>query len=79
MAARETIRQLLALAHSMTFEPERVTALERARVLFNKHRVTDLRLRWELLTALGRHDDAGPEPGRSHATTTATGARSTPT
>lgn len=79
MVARETIRQLLALARSTTFEPERATALERARVLFNKHRVADAHLRWELLTALGRHDEAGPEPVRPHAATTAAGARGAPT
>ncbi len=67
MTVVEKIRQLLALAASTTFAGERDSALTKARLLFNKHRVADARLRWELLTALGK--DAGPEPSRPEAAT----------
>ncbi len=62
MTVVEKIRQLLALAASTTFAGERDSALTKARLLFNKHKVADALLRWELLTALGQ--DAGPEPSR---------------
>jgi len=62
MTVVEKIRQLLALAASTTFAGERDSALTKARLLFNKHKVADARVRWELLTALGQ--DAGPEPSR---------------
>jgi len=62
MTTQEKIRQLLALARSTTFEGERTNALELARMLFNKHRIADVRLRREVLTALGRVTEAGPEP-----------------
>jgi hypothetical protein len=58
--ASEKVRQLLALARSTPFAPERESAVQTARTLFNKYRLTDAHLRWELLTALGHN--AGPEP-----------------
>jgi hypothetical protein len=58
--ASEKVRQLLALARSTPFAPERESAVQLARTLFNKYRLTDAHLRWELLSALGQ--DAGPEP-----------------
>lgn len=60
MKASEKVRQLLALARSTSFAPERESAVRLARTLFNKYRLNDAHLRWELLTALGH--DAGPEP-----------------
>ncbi len=65
MTVVEKIRQLLALAVSTTFAGERDSALAKARLLFNKHKVADAFVRWELLTALGQ--DAGPEPSRPGA------------
>ncbi len=65
MTVVEKIRQLLALAASTTFAGERDSALAKAHLLFNKHKVANAHLRWELLTALGQ--DAGPEPSRSGA------------
>jgi len=40
-----------------------------ARTLFNKYRLTDARLRWDLLSALGL--EAGPEPARPQASSSA--------
>ncbi len=68
MTVVEKIRQLLALAASTTFAGERDSALTKARLLFNKHKVADALVRWELLTALGQ--DAGPEPSRPGAART---------
>ncbi len=65
MTAREKVAQLLALARSTPFAREGETSARLARTLFNKHRIADARLRWELLTALGL--EAGPEPTRPQA------------
>ena len=65
MTAREKVAQLLALARSTPFAGERETAVRLARTLFNKHRIADARLRWELLTALRL--EAGPEPAPSQS------------
>jgi len=59
------VAQLLTLARSTPFVGERESAVRLARALFNKHRLTDAHLRWELLSALGL--DAGPEPARARA------------
>jgi hypothetical protein len=58
--ASEKVRQLLALARSTPFAPERESTVRLARTLFNTYRLTDAHLRWELVTALGQN--AGPEP-----------------
>lgn len=60
MKASDKVRQLLALARSTPFAPERESAMHTAHTIFNKYRLTDVHLRWELVTALGQ--DAGPEP-----------------
>ena len=60
MTPAEKVAQLLALARSTLFASERETAVGLARTLFNKYRLTDARLRWDLLRALGL--EAGPEP-----------------
>ncbi len=46
MTVVEKIRQLLALAASTTFAGERDSALTKARLLFNKHKVADALVRW---------------------------------
>ncbi len=65
MTPDEKVAHLLALARSTPFTSERETAIGLARPLFNKYRLTDARLRWDLLRALGL--EAGPEPARSRA------------
>jgi len=65
MTPAEKVAQLLALARSTPFAGERETAVSLARKLFNKYRLTDARLRWDLLRALGL--EAGPEPARPQA------------
>ena len=65
MTPAEKVAQLLALARSTPFASERETAVGLARTLFNKYRLTDERLRWDLLRALGL--EAGPEPARPQA------------
>jgi hypothetical protein len=42
--ASEKVRQLLALARSTPFAPERESAVRLARTLFNKYRLTDAHL-----------------------------------
>ncbi len=69
MTPAEKVAQLLALARSTSFASERETAVGLARTLFNKYRLTDARLRWDLLSALGL--EAGPEPARSQASSSA--------
>ncbi len=70
MTPAEKVAQLLALARSTSFASERETAVGLARTLFNKYRLTDARLRWDLLSALGL--EAGPEPARPQASTAGT-------
>jgi len=65
MTPCEKVAQLLALARSTPCVGERESAVRLARTLFNKHRLTDTHLRWELLTALGL--EAGAEPARARA------------
>ena len=65
MTPAEKVAQLFALARSTPFASERETAVSLARTLFNKYRLTDARLRWDLLRALGL--EAGPEPARPQA------------
>ena len=65
MTPDEKVAQLLALARSTPFASERETAVSLARTLFNKYRLTDARLRWDLLRALGL--EADPEPARPQA------------
>jgi len=65
MTPDEKVAQLLALARSTPFTSERETAVGLVRTLFNKYRLTDRRLRWDLLRALGL--EAGPEPARPQA------------
>jgi len=65
MTPCEKVAQLLALARSTSFAGERESAVRLARTLFNKHRLTDAHLRWELLRALGL--EAGAEPARARA------------
>jgi len=69
MTPAAKVAQLLALARSTPFGSERETAVGLARTLFNKYRLTDARLRWDLLKALGL--EAGPEPARSQASSSA--------
>ncbi len=69
MTPDEKVAQLLALARSTSFASERETAVSLARTLFNKYRLTDARLRWDLLSALGL--EAGPEPARPQASSSA--------
>ncbi len=69
MTPDEKVAQLLALARSTPFTSERETAVGLARTLFNKYRLTDARLRWDLLRALGL--EAGPEPARPQASSSA--------
>jgi len=69
MTPAEKVAQLLALARSTPFASERETAVGLARTLFNKYRLTDARLRWDLLKALGL--EAGPEPARPQASSSA--------
>ncbi len=69
MTPDEKVAQLLALASSTSFASERETAVSLARTLFNKYRLTDRRLRWDLLSALGL--EAGPEPARPRASSSA--------
>jgi len=69
MTPAEKVAQLLALARSTSFASERETAVSLARTLFNKYRLTDPRLRWDLLSALGL--EAGPEPARPQASSSA--------
>ncbi len=45
MTPHEKVAQLLALARSTPFAGERETAVRLARILFNKHRLTDAHLR----------------------------------
>jgi len=63
------VAHLLALARSTPFASERETAVGLARTLFNKYRLTDARLRWDLLRALDL--EAGPEPARPQASSSA--------
>jgi len=65
MTPDEKVAQFLALARSTPFTSERETAVSLARKLFNKYRLSDARLRWDLLRALGL--EAGPEPARPQA------------
>jgi len=60
MIPDEKVAQLLALAPPTPVASERETAVGLARKLFNTYRLTDARLRWDLLHALGLA--AGPEP-----------------
>jgi len=69
MTPDEKVAHLLALASSTSFAPERETAVGLARTLFNQYRLTDARLRWDLLRALGL--EAGPEPARPQASSSA--------
>ncbi len=69
MTPDEKVAHLLALARSTSFTSERETAVSLARKLFNKYRLTDARLRWDLLRALGL--EAGPEPARPQASSSA--------
>jgi len=69
MTPAEKVAQLLALARSTPFASERETAVGLARTLFNTYRLTDARLRWDLLSALGL--EAGPEPARPQASSSA--------
>jgi len=69
MTPAEKVAQLLVLARSTSFASERETAVSLARTLFNKYRLTDARLRWDLLKALGL--EAGPEPARPQASSSA--------
>jgi len=69
MRPAEKVAQLLALARSTSFASERETAVGLARTLFNTYRLTDARLRWDLLRALGL--EAGPEPARPQASSSA--------
>jgi len=69
MTPCEKVAQLLTLARSTPFVGERESAVRLARTLFNKHRLTDAHLRWELLSALGL--EAGPEPARPQASSSA--------
>jgi len=69
MTPAEKVAQLLALARSTPFASERETAVGLARTLFNKYRLTDRCLRWDLLKALGL--EAGPEPARPQASSSA--------
>jgi len=69
MTPAEKVAQLLALARSTPFASERETTVGLARKLFNKYRLTDERLRWDLLRALGL--EAGPEPARPQASSSA--------
>ncbi len=69
MTPAEKVAQLLALARSTPFPSERETAVGLARTLFNTYRLTDRRLRWDLLKALGL--EAGPEPARPQASSSA--------
>ncbi len=69
MIPAEKVAQLLALARSTPFASERDTAVRLARKLFNKYRLADRHLRWDLLTALGL--EAGPEPARPQASSSA--------
>ena len=65
MTPDEKVAHLLALARSTSFTSERDTAVGLARTPFNKYRLIDTRLRWDLLRALGL--EAGPEPVCSRA------------
>ncbi len=65
MTPCEKVAQLLALAHSTPFVAERESAVRLARTLFNKHRLTNAHLRWELLSALGLESGAEPERARA--------------
>ena len=69
MTPDEKVAHLLALARSTPFTSERETAIGLARKLFNKYLLTDARLRWDLLRALGL--EAGPEPARPRASSSA--------
>ena len=65
MTPCEKVSQLLTLARSTPFVGERESAVRLARSLFNKHRLTDAHLRWELLSAVRL--EVGPEPARARA------------
>jgi len=65
MTPDEKVAHLFALARSTSFTSERNTAVGLARTPFNKYRLIDTRLRWDLLRALGL--EAGPEPACSRA------------
>ncbi len=69
MTPDEKLAQLLALARSTSFASERETAVGLARTLFNTYRLTDARLRRDLLRALGL--EAGPPPARPQSSSSA--------